>query len=88
MKRKRNPERADRENPIWTKETFSARVRRAKFCQRFLASKQLQNAQTRGRPKPVMPAHPFPSACPIPWLAGKQRPRLANPYGRNARKAV
>ena len=29
MKRKRNPERADRENPVWTKETFS-RARKAR----------------------------------------------------------
>ena len=29
MKRKRNPERADRENPVWTKETF-ARARKAR----------------------------------------------------------
>ena len=29
MKRKRNAERADRDNPIWTKETF-ARARKAR----------------------------------------------------------
>ena len=52
MKRKRNPERADRENPIWTKETFS-RARKAREVLPEIFGKQAaaKMLKPRGRPK-------------------------------------
>lgn len=52
MKRKRNPERADRENPAWTKETF-ARARKARevLPHIFGAATAAKMLKTRGRPK-------------------------------------
>ena len=52
MKRKRNPAKADRENPIWTEETFE-RARKAQdvlpeVFGKFTAAKMLK---LRGRPK-------------------------------------
>jgi uncharacterized protein (DUF4415 family) len=52
MKRKRNPEGADRENPAWTKETF-ARARKARevLPQFFGAATAAKMLKPRGRPK-------------------------------------
>ena len=52
MKRKRNPERADRENPAWTNETFS-RARRAYevLPEAFGAATAAKMRKPRGRPK-------------------------------------
>ena len=52
MKRKRNPERADRENPAWTNETF-ARARRARevLPEIFGAATAAKMLKPRGRPK-------------------------------------
>ena len=88
MKRKRNPERADRENPVWTKETFRARVRRARYCQKYLASKLPPKCSNLVVDlNPVMPVRPFPCVCrPIHWLVGRLQARLANPYGRSANR--
>jgi uncharacterized protein (DUF4415 family) len=52
MKRKRDPERADRENPAWTKGTF-ARARKADEVvpQIFGKAKAATLLRPRGRPK-------------------------------------
>lgn len=52
MKRRRNPERADRENPVWTKETF-ARARKARdvLPEVFGKSVAAKMLKPRGRPK-------------------------------------
>jgi uncharacterized protein (DUF4415 family) len=52
MKRKRNPERADRENPAWTNETF-ARARRGREAlpEIFGAATAAKMLKPRGRPK-------------------------------------
>lgn len=52
MKRKRNSERADRENPVWTKETF-ARARKAREVLPEIFGKQTaaKMLKPRGRPK-------------------------------------
>jgi uncharacterized protein (DUF4415 family) len=52
MKRKRNPERADRENPAWTKETFG-RARKAGdvLPEIFSKSTATKMLKPRGRPK-------------------------------------
>jgi uncharacterized protein (DUF4415 family) len=52
MKRKRNPERADRENPAWTKETF-ARARKARdvLPEFFGINTAARVLRPRGRPK-------------------------------------
>jgi uncharacterized protein (DUF4415 family) len=52
MKRKRNPERADRENPVWTKETF-LRARKAREVLPKIFGKQVaaKMLKPRGRPK-------------------------------------
>jgi uncharacterized protein (DUF4415 family) len=52
MKRKRNPERATRENPVWTKETF-ARARKAREVLPEIFGKQTvtKMLKPRGRPK-------------------------------------
>src|SRR6266850_1642304 len=52
MKRKRNLERADRENPVWTKETF-ARARKAREVLPAIFGKQTADKmlKPRGRPK-------------------------------------
>jgi uncharacterized protein (DUF4415 family) len=52
MKRKRNPERADRENPLWTKETFS-RARQAREVLPEIFGKQAaaKMLKARGRSK-------------------------------------
>jgi uncharacterized protein (DUF4415 family) len=52
MKRKRNPERADRENPAWTKETFE-RARKAQdvLPEIFGKSTAARMLKPRGRPK-------------------------------------
>jgi uncharacterized protein (DUF4415 family) len=52
MKRKRNPERADRENPAWTKETF-ARAHKARdvLPKIFGAATSARMLKPRGRPK-------------------------------------
>jgi uncharacterized protein (DUF4415 family) len=52
MKRKRNPERADRENPAWTKETFArARKARAVLPKIFDINTAARMLRPRGRPK-------------------------------------
>ena len=52
MKRKRNPERADRENPVWTKETFSrARLAREVLPEIFGKQAAAKMLKPRGRPK-------------------------------------
>jgi uncharacterized protein (DUF4415 family) len=52
MKRRRNPERADRDNPVWTKETF-ARARKAGkvLPEIFGAETAAKMLKPRGRPK-------------------------------------
>jgi uncharacterized protein (DUF4415 family) len=52
MKRKRNPERADRENPAWTEKTF-ARARKARdvLPEIFEAPTAARMLKPRGRPK-------------------------------------
>jgi uncharacterized protein (DUF4415 family) len=52
MKRKRNLKRADRENPVWTKETF-ARARKARdvLPQILGATISAKMLKPRGRPK-------------------------------------
>jgi uncharacterized protein (DUF4415 family) len=52
MKRKRNPERAHRENPAWTEETF-ARARKARevLPTIFEADTATRMLKPRGRPK-------------------------------------
>lgn len=52
MKRKRNPERADRDNPVWTKENF-ARARKARdvLPELFGAATSARMLKPRGRPK-------------------------------------
>jgi uncharacterized protein (DUF4415 family) len=52
MNRKLNPERADRENPVWTKETF-ARARKAREVLPEIFGKQVsaKMLKARGRPK-------------------------------------
>lgn len=52
MKRKRNSETADRENPVWTKETF-ARARKARDVLPEIFGKATAAAmlKRRGRPK-------------------------------------
>ena len=52
MKRKRNPELADRENPVWTKETFvRARKARDVLPEIFSAATSAKMLKPRGRPK-------------------------------------
>jgi uncharacterized protein (DUF4415 family) len=52
MKRKRDPERADRENPQWTKETFAgARKAGEVLPQIFGKTKAATMLRRRGRPK-------------------------------------
>lgn len=52
MKRKRNPEKADRENPVWTKDTF-ARARKARVVlpELFGKAAAARMLKPRGRPK-------------------------------------
>src|ERR1700727_3743375 len=52
MKRKPNPQKADRENPAWTKET-SARARKARdvLPEIFGAASGAKMLKPRGRPK-------------------------------------
>jgi uncharacterized protein (DUF4415 family) len=52
MKRKRNPDRADPENPAWTKETF-ARARKARdvLPAIFGTATAARMLKPRGRPK-------------------------------------
>jgi uncharacterized protein (DUF4415 family) len=52
MKRKRTPEKASRDNPAWTKETF-ARARRAQevLPEIFSATAAAEMLKPRGRPK-------------------------------------
>ena len=52
MKRKSNPRKADRENPVWTKETF-ARARKARdvLPESFGAASAAKMLKSRGRPK-------------------------------------
>jgi uncharacterized protein (DUF4415 family) len=52
MKRKRKPERADRDNPVWTKESF-ARARKARdvLPELFSAATSASLLKPRGRPK-------------------------------------
>jgi uncharacterized protein (DUF4415 family) len=52
MKRKRNAERADQENPAWTKETFGrARKARDVLPQIFGKATATKMLKPRGRPK-------------------------------------
>ena len=52
MKRKLKPERADRDNPVWTKETF-ARARKARdvLPELFSPATSARMLKPRGRPK-------------------------------------
>jgi uncharacterized protein (DUF4415 family) len=52
MKRKRNPEKSDRENPVWTKATF-ARSREAPevLPELFGSAVAAKMVKPRGRPK-------------------------------------
>jgi uncharacterized protein (DUF4415 family) len=52
MKRKPNPQKADRENPAWTEETF-ARARKARevLPEIFGAASAAKMLKPRGRPK-------------------------------------
>ena len=89
MKRKRNPERADRENPVWTKETF-ARARKAREVLPEIFGKQTaaKMLKPRGRPKSGNARYvhfPASAARYIGSLEG-YRSRLANPYGRSANR--
>ena len=72
MKRKRNPERADRENPVWTKDTF-ARARKAGevLPEIFTKTNCRQNAQTPW-PAYILAACLFHCVCRRrPWLGGR-----------------
>jgi uncharacterized protein (DUF4415 family) len=52
MKRKPNPEKADRVNPVWTKDTFAqARPAREVLREVFDAATADQLLKPRGRPK-------------------------------------
>jgi uncharacterized protein (DUF4415 family) len=52
MKRKPNPQKADRENPAWTKETFTrARKAREVLPEIFGAGTAAKMLKPRGRPK-------------------------------------
>jgi len=52
MERKPNPEKADRENPTWTKETFThARPARDVLPELFGAATVNKMLKPRGRPK-------------------------------------
>jgi uncharacterized protein (DUF4415 family) len=52
MKRKRNPERTDRENPGWTTKTFQrARKAREVLPEIFAAATAAKMLRPRGRPK-------------------------------------
>jgi len=52
MKRKRNPEKADRDNPEWAKEDFSrARKAREVLPEIFGAATAVKMLKPRGRPK-------------------------------------
>jgi uncharacterized protein (DUF4415 family) len=51
MKRKRNPEQADRENPIWTKENLRARNAREVLPEIFGKQAAAKMLKPRGRPK-------------------------------------
>jgi hypothetical protein len=77
MKRKPNPQKADRENPAWTKETF-ARARRARISisirlppetlARWKAKKEDLGMTPKGRRSQVSrnPALPFDSRVQTP----------------------
>ena len=52
MKRKHNPQKPDRENPAWTKETFAhARKARDVLPEIFGATTAAKMLRPRGRPK-------------------------------------
>lgn len=70
MKRKRNPERSDRENPVWTKETF-ARARKAREVLPEIFGKQAaaKMLKPRGRPKSVNARTPISLRLPPDTLA-------------------
>jgi uncharacterized protein (DUF4415 family) len=89
MKRKRNPKRTDRENPVWTTETFS-RSRKAREVLLEIFDKQAaaKMHKPRGRPKTGNARTSISRVCRrIPWLALESyRARLANPFGRGAEK--
>ena len=73
MKRKRNSERADRENPVWTKETFS-RARQAREVLPEIFGKQAAAKMLKPR------GRPFRCACRrIPWLAGRRQVPAGKP---------
>ena len=88
MKRKRNPERADRDNPVWTKETF-ARARKAREVLPEFLAKQLRrecSSPVVGR-SPAMHVRLFLCvSLRILWRAGRLRARLADPHGRGAKE--
>jgi uncharacterized protein (DUF4415 family) len=52
MKRKRNPARADRDNPVWTKETFARARKAGEVLPEILgATMAARMLKPRGRPK-------------------------------------
>src|ERR1700685_3674145 len=89
MKRKRNPERADRENPAWTKEAFS-RARKAREVLPEIFGKQAaaKMLKPRGRPKTGHARTSISPASAAGYLGSLEgdRPRLATPYGRNVKE--
>jgi uncharacterized protein (DUF4415 family) len=52
MKRKRSPARADRDNPVWTKETFARARKAGEVLPEILdATTAARMLKSRGRPK-------------------------------------
>ena len=86
MKRKPNPQKADRENPAWTKETF-ARARKARdvLPEIFGAASAAKMLKPRGRPKSGRAR----TSISIRFATGNigalegYRPGLANTDGRS-----
>jgi hypothetical protein len=85
MKRKPDPQKADRENPAWTKETF-ARARKARdvLPEILGAASAAKMLKPRGRPKSGRARTSLSpiAAGDIGALEG-YRSRLANTDGRN-----
>lgn len=51
MKRKLNPEKADRDNPVWRKETFSRARPAREVLPKLFGDAAKQMLKPRGRPK-------------------------------------
>jgi uncharacterized protein (DUF4415 family) len=86
MKRKPNPQKADRENPAWTKETFAlARKARDVLPEIFGAASAAKRLKPRGRPKSGRARTSISIRLPPKTLARWKGdgPGLANTDGRS-----